>query len=195
MRALRGIILAGGRSSRLGGRHKPAIRIGGEPMVARAVAAAQAAGAEVCVVGESDGVPAGVPVLREDPAYGGPLAAVAAGMDAFEPRAHGVVLLIGGDMPFLTPTDLASLAAAAPGGVALAVDAEGRAQPLCAAWDEAVLRARLSAIGDPANRPLRILLDGLEGDGITPILTLLPERELLDVDTPEDLRSAQSPGS
>ena len=189
MVALRGLVLAGGRASRLGGRHKPGIPIDGEPIVARAVAALRAAGAEALVVGEPAGVPSGVPVVREDPPFGGPLAGVAAGVAALEPRAGGVVLLVGGDMPFVAGGSLRALAEAAADGVALAVDDAGRAQPLCAAWDEHVLRSRLAAIGDPANLPVRLLLDGMD-----PTLVPLPARELMDVDTPHDLRAAQNPG-
>ena len=189
MALLRGLVLAGGRASRLGGRHKPGIPIDGEAIVARAVAALRAAGAEALVVGDPTGVPSGVRVVREDPPFGGPLAGVAAGIAALEPREEGVVLLVGGDMPFVTGGTLRALASAAAGGVALAWDETGRAQPLCAAWDEGALRHRLAAIGDPANRPLRLLLDGLE-----PIPVPVPARELLDVDTPDDLRAAQNAG-
>ncbi|WP_345752848.1 molybdenum cofactor guanylyltransferase [Microbacterium rhizophilus] len=185
---LRGIVLAGGRSSRLGGRHKPAIRVDGVPIVARAIAALREAGAEPLVVGEARSVPGGVPVVREDPPFAGPLAAVAAGLGALTPAPDGVILLLGGDMPFVTAATLArlaALAAVAAGGAAYAEGGDGRAQPLCAAWDEAVLRARLATIGDPANLPLRVLHETLD-----PARVHVPARELLDVDTPDDLREA-----
>ncbi|KQY97089.1 hypothetical protein ASD19_09190 [Microbacterium sp. Root53] len=192
--ALRGIVLAGGRSSRLGGRHKPAIEVGGEPIVARVVRALRAIDAEPVVVGDPAGVPAGVAVVREEPPFAGPLAAIAAGLGALPP-ADGVVLVLGGDMPFVTPDALRRLASAAPGAVALAVDPSGRDQPLCAAWDERVLRARAAAVGDPRDRPLRALLETV-GDAIR---IPLPAAELADVDTPEDLRRLgagdQTPGS
>ena len=189
MATLRGLVLAGGRASRLGGRHKPAILVGGEPIVALAVGALRAAGADALVVGEQAGVPAGVPVVREDPPFGGPLAAVAAGLAALPPAEDGIVLLIGGDMPFVTAEALRRLITACQGAAALAVDADGRAQPLCAAWDEHLLRARLADVGDPENRPLRILLEGVD-----PALVPLPAHELLDVDTPDDLRAATGEG-
>jgi molybdopterin-guanine dinucleotide biosynthesis protein A len=185
---LRAIVLAGGRSSRMGGRHKPAIPVGGVAMVARAVAALRDAGAEPLVVGEAHGVPPGVPVVREHPRFSGPLAAVAAGVAELAPAPGGVVLLLGGDMPFVTPHTLRALAAAALGGsagVAVAEDADGRAQPLCAAWTDAALRERLAALGDPADRPLRALYEGAE-----PIRIPIPAREAMDVDSPDDLRAA-----
>jgi molybdopterin-guanine dinucleotide biosynthesis protein A len=182
---LRAVVLAGGRSSRMNGRHKPAIPIGGIPMVARVLAALQEAGAAPVVVGSAEGVPPGVPVLREDPPLSGPLAAVAAGVRALEPRAGGIVLVLGGDMPFVTAATLARLAEAARGGAAVAEDEDGRAQPLCAAWDEALLRARVAAVEDPAGRPLRLLYDG-----IRPVRVRAGAGEIRDIDTPADLRAA-----
>lgn len=183
--ALRGLILAGGRSSRLGGRHKPAIEIGGVPIVARVIDALRGIGAETLVVGDVAGVPEGVPVVREDPPFGGPVAAIAAGLAALPPR-DGILLVLGGDMPFLAPGALRQLASASAGAVALALDPAGRDQPLCAAWEESVLRARLAAIGDPRDRALRVLLETLEDIVRIP----LPADILADVDTPDDLRRA-----
>ncbi|WP_203135708.1 molybdenum cofactor guanylyltransferase [Microbacterium sp. JZ31] len=182
MTPLRGIVLAGGRSSRLGGRHKPAISIGGVPIVARAISALRAAGADPLVVGDPAGVPDGVAVVREDPPFAGPLAAVAAGVAALDPASGGVILLLGGDMPYVTPATLHALAQAAP---AVAVDGDGRMQPLCAAWPEALLRERLARLGDPADRPLRILYDDVEPARVT-----IGAREAMDVDTPDLLRAA-----
>lgn len=182
---VRGIVLAGGRSSRMGGRHKPAIPVGGVPMVARAIAALRDAGADPLVVGGAEGVPGGIPVIRESPPFSGPLAAVSAGLATLEPRPGGIILLLGGDMPFVTGATLRALADEARGGPAVGVDAEGRLQPLCAAWPEDVLRRRLAELGDPAHRPLRVLYEGAE-----PIRIPIAAREVMDVDTPDDLRTA-----
>ncbi|WP_309069640.1 NTP transferase domain-containing protein [Microbacterium sp.] len=179
---LRGIVLAGGRSSRLGGLHKPAIMIGGVAIVARAIAALRAVGAQVLVVGDPAGVPDGVAVVREDPPYAGPLAAVAAGVAGLDPEPDGVILLLGGDMPFVTPDTLRALAENAP---AVATDEDERAQPLCAAWPEGLLRERLAALGDPTNRPLRILYAEA-----SPHRVSIAAREAMDVDTPDLLRAA-----
>ena len=179
---LRALVLAGGRSTRLAGRHKPAIPVGGVPIVARVIAALRTAGADPLVVGDPAGVPDGVPVIREDPPLAGPLAAVAAGIAALDAARDGVVLLIGGDMPYLTPRTLRALAERAP---AIAIDPDGREQPLCAAWPEPLLRERLAALGDPTNRPLRLLDDGSARARVP-----IGAREAMDVDTPALLRAA-----
>lgn len=183
---LRAIVLAGGRSSRLAGRHKPAILLGGVPIVARGIAALRLIGAEPLVVGEGDGVPDGIPVIREDPPFSGPLAAVAAGVWALEAKPGGVILLLGGDMPFVSPATLRGLAEGAQGArPALAVDPEGRAQSLCAAWPEELLRDRVAGLGDPVGRPLRLLYERVD-----PVMRAIGAREAMDIDTPDDLRVA-----
>ncbi|GGH46296.1 molybdenum cofactor guanylyltransferase [Microbacterium album] len=184
-RPVRGIVLAGGRSSRLGGRHKPALEVGGRPIVARVIEALRGVGADPLVVGLPEAVPDGVPVVREDPPYAGPLAALAAGMGALRPHAEGVIVVLGGDMPFVTAGLLRGLIDSAGRGAAFAEDESGRLQPLCAAWDEAVLRQRLARLGETADRPLRALFADLD-----PVRVAAPGRELRDIDTPEDLAAA-----
>ena len=75
------IILAGGRSVRLDGADKATLEHAGRTLLDHALDAVAAAG-EVVVVG--DPVPTQRPVTftREDPAYGGPVAALLTGRDA-----------------------------------------------------------------------------------------------------------------
>lgn len=80
------IILAGGRGSRLGGLRKPELALDGRRLVDRALAAAAGA-RRIVVVGDAE-VPEETPHTREDPPYGGPVAALEAGM-AFLQRTAG----------------------------------------------------------------------------------------------------------
>lgn len=76
------VVLAGGAGRRLGGAAKPTLAVGGEPMLSRVLAAVSDAAGRV-VVGPaslSSIVPAGVRVVQEEPAGGGPVAALAAGL-------------------------------------------------------------------------------------------------------------------
>ena len=78
------VILAGGKSSRLGGVPKAQLRYDGATLLQRAVAAARGAG-RVVVVGPDPGtLPYGTLTAREDPPYSGPAAAIAAGLLALE---------------------------------------------------------------------------------------------------------------
>ncbi|MEU7317258.1 DUF6457 domain-containing protein [Streptomyces sp. NPDC007083] len=75
------LVLAGGGARRLGGADKPAVTVGGRPLLDRVLAACGDATATV-VVGPRR--PTCRPVLwaREEPPGGGPLAALQAGLDA-----------------------------------------------------------------------------------------------------------------
>jgi molybdopterin-guanine dinucleotide biosynthesis protein A len=84
------IVLAGGRSTRLGGRAKAELVIGGARLVDRAVVAASAAGAgRTVIVGPDSLEVPGALISREDPPFGGPVAAIAAGLAALGPLAAG----------------------------------------------------------------------------------------------------------
>lgn len=78
------IILSGGRSSRFGGVHKPAVEIGGRSVLSRMLAEVNAAipDAAVWIAGPVEGLSGeeatGVGVVREEPEFAGPLAGIAA---------------------------------------------------------------------------------------------------------------------
>ncbi|WP_173921366.1 molybdenum cofactor guanylyltransferase [Agromyces sp. Marseille-P2726] len=77
------IILAGGRAERLGGASKPDLVVGGRSLLSIAIDAARTVGcARIIVVGPSELDAPGCTVVREDPPFGGPVAAVAAGLAA-----------------------------------------------------------------------------------------------------------------
>lgn len=187
------IVLAGGAARRLGGVDKPRLTVGGRSLLDRVLGACAAADTTV-VVGprgthpETTGAPRWT---REDPPGGGPVAAVAAALA--EPALGApVVLLLAADLPFLDARTVRVLAAAvaADGAAhpqaAVLVDAEGRDQPLAAAYRAAPLRAALAALGDPAGRPLRRLVGGLRTVRLAD-----PDGVSQDCDTWEDLARAR----
>jgi molybdopterin-guanine dinucleotide biosynthesis protein A len=181
------IVLAGGRSSRFGS-DKLRVEIDGIPLLSRAVEAARSVADVVVVVGPaSSDVPAGVVVVREDPPFGGPYAAVVAGLAALGPDVSTVVILAGDLLdpgPLLAPLlealdgpDAYGRAAEA----AVAVDDEGRRQPLLAAYRVEPLAGGVSGV-DAYNRAAYDLLDGLH-------LVTVPDdgTHTRDVDSPADL--------
>ncbi|MGI5246423.1 molybdenum cofactor guanylyltransferase [Dactylosporangium sp. CA-139066] len=99
---LAAVVLAGGQARRFGGRDKPMVAVGGQPMVGRVLTAAAEAGmAPRVVVGPPrEGLPAGVVVVQEEPPGGGPVAAVAAGLAALDAEA-GVAARRAGDLAAL----------------------------------------------------------------------------------------------
>ncbi|MFF0535599.1 NTP transferase domain-containing protein [Streptomyces coelicoflavus] len=192
------VVLAGGAARRLGGADKPGLRVGGRPLLDRVLAAC--AGARTTVV-VADVRPTARPVTwtREDPPGGGPLAALAAGL-RHTTAEH--VLVVSADLPFLAgPTVgrlLSALAAGDADGVLL-TDADGRDQPLVAAYRASALRRELTALArDRADRgapaggahltglPLRRLTGALR-------LTRLPDAVAsFDCDTWDDIATARA---
>ncbi|BDH56626.1 molybdenum cofactor guanylyltransferase [Tsukamurella sp. PLM1] len=176
------IIVAGGRSRRLG-LDKPEQVVGGVRLLDVALHAVD--GARTIVVGPPRAVPPGVRVVREDPPGTGPLAAIAAGIASL-PDDVRVVAVLASDLPEIdrgTVEALAGLRARTGAPVALAEDLAGRAQYLLAVWDAAALRSALAAAGDPAGRPIRVVVPA-----DAPRLRV----DTGDVDTPEDLRRART---
>jgi molybdopterin-guanine dinucleotide biosynthesis protein A len=144
------VVLAGGRAVRAGGIDKPGQLVGGRSLVAAVTAAAFGAGAaRVIVAGPPrDGLGAAlaraaVVFVREDPPGSGPVAALRAGMAEV---SAPLVVLLAGDLPFLTPRQLTPLLAAAGDDRAGAVllDDTGREQWLASCWRSAVLAGALA---------------------------------------------------
>jgi molybdopterin-guanine dinucleotide biosynthesis protein A len=179
------MVLAGGRAARLGGRDKPQLEVGGRTMLAAVLAAVQDADRRV-VVGPPQPLPDDVVRVREEPPGGGPVAAVRAGLAEV---ATDVVVLLAGDLPFLSGATVGRLRAALRGDGVLLVDDTGRDQLLVGAWRTAALRTAVAATEGPAPlrrvlaplRPVRMRLETAPG---TP-------PPWMDCDTPADLALAR----
>ncbi len=164
------VILAGGRSARLGGVPKAALMVDGGTLLARTVAAAVAALRGSAAAGPPRELPIAVvgppdllrPLLadaeavrwvREDPPFSGPAAGLAAGLDALaDPLAatddaDALILVLACDMPGVAAAVDALLAGAA-GHQPEILDAPdgwlavdaGREQPLVALYRAGPLR-------------------------------------------------------
>lgn len=200
------LILAGGRSSRLGGVPKQSLVYRGQTLLERAVAAAAGARRTV-VVGDAGFLPgesgaAGLPapstrpstllMCREEPRFAGPAAAIAAGLAALAKGGEGApyCLVLACDMPLasqavavlkdaLTRTDVAD-----GGGGVMACSGDGRAQPLAGFYSTAGLTkacADLAARNALVNGSVRALLASLDVQLVT-----VPAGSTSDVDTWDD---------
>ncbi|WP_239015244.1 NTP transferase domain-containing protein [Streptomyces sp. CdTB01] len=183
------VVLAGGAARRLGGADKPGVRVGGRALLDRVLAACADARTTVVV---ADPRPTPRPVLwaREDPPGGGPLAALAAGL---RHTTAGQVVVLSADLPFLAaPTVrrlLTDLRAGTADGALLA-DADGRDQPLVAAYRSPALHRELSRLTEEhsglTGLPLRRLTAGLD-------LTRVPDPVAsFDCDTWDDIATARA---
>ncbi|PWI16735.1 molybdenum cofactor guanylyltransferase [Streptomyces sp. Act143] len=183
------VVLAGGAARRLGGADKPGVRVGGRALLERVLTACADARTTVVV---ADPRPTARPVTwaREDPPGGGPVAALGAGLS---PTAAPDVVVLSADLPFLT-TDtvrrlLTALRAAGTDG-ALLTDADGRDQPLVAAYRASALRRELTTLAEEhhglTGLPLRRLTAGLH-------LTRVPDPVAsFDCDTWDDIAAARA---
>ncbi len=183
------VVLAGGAARRLGGADKPGVRVGGRALLDRVLAACADARGTVVV---ADPRPTARPVTwaREDPPGGGPVAALDAGL--CRTTADEVVVL-SADLPFLGEATvrrlLAALRATGTEGVLL-TDADGRDQPLVAAYRAPALRRELTGLvaahGSATGLPLRRLTAGLD-------LTRVPDPVAsFDCDTWDDIATARA---
>ncbi len=174
------VVLAGGRGSRLGAPSKPDFVVGGRRLLDVALSAVASARRTV-VVGPGP-VPRGVLLTREDPPYGGPVEAVAAGLAALDRHAPWT-LLLACDLPG-AEAGVERLLAADPGpdvdGVCLR-DGDGRLQWLLGCYRTDALVARLADRGDPALTAMYRLLEPLRLVGLEAAADLTH-----DVDTPDD---------
>jgi molybdopterin-guanine dinucleotide biosynthesis protein A len=183
MTAYDGVILAGGQGRRLGGADKAQVVLGGRSLLSRALDAMAGAGS-VVVVGDVVEPVGRAQVVVEAPAGGGPVAAV----DAAVPLVNAaVVAVLAVDMPLVTSSVIDELADAAVGhdGCVL-VDAQGRRQPLAAAYRTSAITAALSRLGRIPGSAMRDLLTGLE---VAEIWTHTDET--LDCDTWDSVAQAR----
>ncbi|MHB1071708.1 MAG: molybdenum cofactor guanylyltransferase [Gemmatimonadaceae bacterium] len=129
-----GAILAGGGSTRFGGRPKGLELVGGTRMIDRVAAALRDTTREVVLVANDPAATAWLPGLRVLPDLtpkAGPLAGV---QSALNGAAGDAVLVVAWDMPFLTPALLRAIVARgeATGAIVVPEGAPGRAEPVCA---------------------------------------------------------------
>lgn len=180
------IVLAGGQGRRLGGVSKPAIEIGGRRLLDIALEAVTGA-ARTIVVGETLPTTRSVKWTREQPAGGGPVAALAAGLLLVTSET---VVVLAADLPFVTPAAIKALVRAkADAAAAIAVDDTGRDQPLLACYDTELLRAAMPV--EPQNAPMRLVFGELHGGGIERLSLGGSPPVTWDCDTAADLTRAQ----
>jgi molybdopterin-guanine dinucleotide biosynthesis protein A len=181
-----GVVLAGGRGSRLGGA-KPTADLAGRPLISYPLAALAEAGLEAVIVAkpDTDLPPLDVDVLTEPTEPVHPLAGIVAALL----QTGRPIVVIGCDFPFVPAALLRALADApeplvvpAPGG---------EAQPLVARWTPALLPALEDALAreEPLRRTVAALSPRLLED--TELAAFGdPARVFFNVNTPADLDAA-----
>lgn len=186
------VVLAGGRSSRLGGVPKAGLVLEGQTLLQRTCAALGLAG-QLTVVGPQpdagqSSAPEGALFVREEPAFAGPAAAVVAGFTAQPGRRAPWCAVLACDMPRVDELVKVLLAEAARGGqVSLVAVDGGRDQPLAALYRSADLAAAIDAVlalGPADNLSMRSLLATVKTRPVP-----VPPGTTHDVDTWDDART------
>jgi molybdopterin-guanine dinucleotide biosynthesis protein A len=189
-----GIVLCGGRSSRMG-RPKASLPVGGEAMLARVIRVVSDVAAPVLVVAapgqEWPEVPAGVEVVRDAAEGNGPLQGLAAGLAGLVGRADAAIVT-GCDTPFLSPPFLRRLVDLRDDSPICVPETDGFPRPLPGVYAVAVLAEARALLADRRYR-LGGLLDRLPARLVTaaeftdldPTLTALR-----NVNTPEEYARA-----
>ncbi|MCQ6268944.1 NTP transferase domain-containing protein [Pseudarthrobacter sp. R1] len=183
------LILAGGRSSRLGGVPKQGLVFQGDTLLQRSLAAASGANRTVVVGPDLGALPAGVLSCREQPVFAGPAAAVAAGLEALAQAGseETYTLVLACDMPRVAAAVealTAELAGNPRADAIIACAEDGRAQHLAGFYRTAGLKCaarELASRGALDNGSMRALLASLDVQLVT-----VPAGSTADVDTWDD---------
>ena len=180
------IILAGGRATRLGGAAKPLLEVGGMGLLSNTISAAREAGANrIIVAGDPVLDDAGLEWVREDPPFGGPVAAIVAALGHV---TADWTLVLACDVPGIDQA-LRLLPLKRPEGDGAHLrDSARRPQWLTALYRTSALRSAAEALPDRGrDAPVRSLVGGLRLAVVE-----APATATRDVDTWEDLEWARS---
>ena len=190
-----GVILAGGRSSRMGGRDKALVELGGRTLLDRLRARfSPQVGALAINTNSALGAAAhGFEVLPDRFAgFPGPLAGIHAGLFWAEQLSGATHLAtVSIDTPFL-PTDfVARLAGTCADGTSVALArSDGRLHPTCALWPVR-LRRKLESFLEGGNS--RKVMDFAEAAGYVAVdFPAIPFDPFFNINTPADLKMAET---
>ena len=186
------IVLAGGRGLRLGGTDKAALPVRGRTALDLLLEQLPAE-APVIVAGPSRPTVRSVHFAEEPVPFQGPVAGIAAAVADVE-TDHVVVMAVDAPLSGALALPLLERLAGAPDrsiDAVVAVDAEGRPQPLCSAWRARGLRRALESLPTVDGAAMRSLLAQAHV-AEWPVPDEQHHR-LLDIDTPADLDRANRP--
>ena len=187
-----GVILAGGKATRMGGGDKGLKRVGGRRLIDIVIARLAPQCGDLALNANGDPgrfADLGLPVLPDSlPDHPGPLAGVLAGLDWAADKGAGAIVTAAADTPFF-PADLVDRLrdAAGPSGLALAAS-DGQRQPTFGLWPVALREDLRSALKDGLRKI--VLWTDAHAAGTADFPTA-PFDPFFNVNTPEDLAEAE----
>jgi molybdopterin-guanine dinucleotide biosynthesis protein A len=178
------LILAGGKSRRMG-QDKANLILGEKTLLQRVTLIVQPLFHDLIVSVREPRANCALLQVCDPPLHAGPLAGLAAGLAKTETPW---VFAIACDMPFITPTLIAQLAAFRKGFDAVVPVVQGYPQPLAAFYSTHSLHKLHQILKNSGKHSLRELLDTLHVRYVyeSELLTADP-RFFFDLDTPEDI--------
>lgn len=184
------IILAGGKSSRMG-RNKPLAMIGGERLIERAARTVSSLFDSLIVVTNSDlGVEIrGVYFVRDIVPFQGPLGGLQAGLAASDTEDNFVLAC---DMPFVTRELIEYIWSLRREADAVLPKTEKGIEPLCAAYSKSCLPAVNKAMKEGTRRIITVI-ESVSTRIVGPNeLAKIPgiDRAFLNINTETDLQEA-----
>ena len=198
---LAGVVLAGGRSTRMGGKLKGLLELDGRPLLQHVIDRLRPQVSQIYLSVEQFSPALEIFGLAqvEDPRSGscGPLGGLMAALQAL-PRGQDWLLLLPCDAPFLPP-DLGSRlhsAALRAGTSAAVVDDAGHMQPTFSLWNRCLLPSIEQAVIGQGMGGFMQFLDGVRFSTVgwkTSDAGAGPsELPFFNINTPDDLRQAEA---
>jgi molybdopterin-guanine dinucleotide biosynthesis protein A len=129
-----GVVLAGGRSQRMGGGDKALLDLGGRPLIAHVIERARPQVGALIINANGDPLrfaSFGLPILADTiPGFPGPLAGLLTGLRYAAAHGFAAIAAFPADTPFPPSDQVARLARALAGGSIAAASADGQLHPL-----------------------------------------------------------------
>lgn len=192
-----GLILAGGRSSRMGGTDKTLLPLGGRPMIGRVLDRLRPQAAPIAINTNADPelfAGFGAEIIADTIAgYQGPLAGVLAGLEwAAQEPAVSHVLSVAGDTPFFPASLAAQLASG--GSLGAVAASNGRVHPTFALWPVSARHALAAFLESSDTRRVMTFIDQAGLDVVDFPAEQFGARTVdpfFNINTPEDLAEAE----
>ncbi len=185
------LILAGGGSRRMG-QDKANLLLGEETLLQSVAATLQPMFAEVIISVRQPRSEIDLPQVCDDPAYSGPLAGLAAGL---ERATTPWIFVLACDMPFITPVLIGHLAQFRNDCQAVVPRVGGHPQPLAAFYARECLGEVQKLLRGSGKHSLRALLDRLPVCYVDEAQMVAADPQLRgfsDLDTPQDVAQAMN---
>ena len=198
-RTIIGVVLAGGRSSRMGGGDKCLELLGGRPLLGHVIARLRPQVADMVINANSDPArfaPFGLPVVADSPPeLDGPLAGVEAALAWVAANRPGVswAVTVPGDTPFI-PGDLVARLVAAGGGKMVVARSATGVHPVAALWPVGIADDLKVALADGFRRVSRWAeLQSAPEAFFAPVeIDGRPVDPFFNINRPEDLAAAEA---